>query len=687
MSKHLVVIGGGFAGVYCASSLERSLPRDWQVILFSEENFLTFTPLLAEVVGASISPLHVVRPIRQMLQKTTCRTATVTRLDLAEKQVEYQLPNGTLARQAYDQLVLAPGQVVNVNLIPGMASHALPLKTLGDALNLRNWIIGQLEKAEVETDPARRKHLLSFAVIGGGFSGVELAGELLDLLLTSRRFYPSIRKDELSVTLIHSHERILPELPEKLGLCARRKMEARGIKFVLKARAHAVSEVGVRLKDGTEVQAGTVVCTIGNTTAPLIANSGLALEQGRIKTAPDMSVPPYANVWALGDAAAVPNAFDNQISPTLAQFALRQARQLSRNIKRSLDGRPTVPFRFRMQGSFAAIGHQNAVGDVFGVCFSGFFAWFLWRAIYLSKMPTLARKLQIAFDWAWQLFFPRDVVMLSSRQTRLIPRAHYEPGEWIYREGDPSSKFYIIEKGRAAFYRQGIEEPVLLLGPGEFFGEGAIIRGQRRSFGVRAEEPLDVLTIGSGQFRDLLEHLAAMRTMMLDRVERMESGWKFRQELAQEKRLTSQKVEDIMTSSYPTLNPAASLSEAIASMENSGLSAHLVLDEAGLLMGICTMTDVQNALVRLCPPSTPVREILRREVSTIRASTSLADAIYRFLELPYKQLVVVDVDQPRRPLGLVTLLDILHAYLQEGTRPPQSSAEDRAGTTIAASRT
>lgn len=669
MPKHIVVIGGGFAGVYCAAALERRLPADYQLVLFSQENFLTFTPLLAEVVGASISPLHVVRPVRQMLRKTMCRTATVTKLDFATNLVEYQLPNGTTAYQSYEHLILAPGQIVNVNLIPGLAAHALPLKTLGDATYLRNWIISQLEKAEVETDPERRAHQLSFAVIGGGFSGIELAGEMFDLLTDSRRFYPSIGQHELKVTVIHSHDRILPELPEKLGRYARQKMEQRGIQFKLNARAHAVSELGVRLKDGDEVRAGTVVCTIGNTTAPLIAACGVALDKGRIKTDPDMRVTGRTNVWSLGDAAAVPNAFDGLISPTLAQFALRQAKQLARNLKRALASQPTEPFRYRMQGSFAAIGHHNAVGDVYGLRFSGFFAWFLWRAIYLGKMPTLARKLQIAFDWAWQLFFPRDVVMLSSRPTTRVPRAHYEPGEWVYKEGEPASKFYIIEKGKAAYYKKGIEGPVLVLGPGDHFGEGAIIMGQKRGFAVKAEEALDVLAIPRGQFQDLLEHLGSLRSVMNDRVARLEAGWKFRHELANHRGLNTIPVQTAMTSSFPTLPPRSTLVEAVQQMERTGRGPHLVLNEDGHLLGICTTTDIQNALTQLRPPETPVEAFMKGKVCTLSAASSLTDAMYKFLELPYKQLVVTTPNDPTRPVGLLTPFDVLRVYVQTAKNP------------------
>ncbi len=297
MGKIVVIVGGGFAGAYLARDLERGLPKGWELILFGRENFVTFTPMLAEVVGSAIAPLHVVRPVRQFLRRTRCRTAPVTALHLDARRVEYRLPGGRSASQPYDHLVLACGMVVNADILPGAAAHAFPLKTLGDAIALRNHVLTQLERAEVETDAQRRRHLLSFAVIGGGFSGVEVTGQIYDLLTASLRFYPSLRRDELRVEVLHGSKRILPELPEPLGDYARERMQARGIAVRLEARAKAVSPAGVTLADGRLVPAGTVVCTIGNTVSPLMAASGLPLERGRLRTEADMRVPGQPGVW------------------------------------------------------------------------------------------------------------------------------------------------------------------------------------------------------------------------------------------------------------------------------------------------------------------------------------------------------------------------------------------------------
>src|SRR5262245_2732801 len=246
MPDPIVIIGGGFAGAEVARQVQGRLPHGQEVILFSRENHLCYTPLLAEVVGASISATHVVAPVRQFARHVTCRTAAVTAIDLAARQVTYQLGDAYTARQKYAHLVLACGSVTHLDVMPGMAAHGKPLKTLGDALLLRNHVIGMLERAEAEPDPAKRKNLVTFVVVGGGFSGVEVAGEVFDLVSASRKYYRRLRETRPRVVLVHSRDHLLPELPAKLGDFAQRKMEARGIEVILNTRAQAVTDYGVR---------------------------------------------------------------------------------------------------------------------------------------------------------------------------------------------------------------------------------------------------------------------------------------------------------------------------------------------------------------------------------------------------------------------------------------------------------
>jgi len=417
--KHrVIIIGGGFAGVDVARRLHRKLPRQWEILLFSKENHFVFTPLLAEVVGSAINPVHVVRPIREMTKGVSCRTAPVVSLDLKASELVYERPNGLLGRERYDQLVLAAGLAVNMNIVPGMSTNGWPLKTLGDAIALNNHIVDSLEKAQVAIISEDKARLLSFAVVGGGITGVEIAGSIMDFLEVGCKYYDRIDPAELEVTILQGGPRILEQFPESLSSFGTRKIQRQGVRVRTHARAQFVSVEGIQLEDGEFIRAGTVVSAVGNTVQALFGDAGLPIERNRIGVNPDMRVQGFENVWALGDCAAVPNALDGSVSPTLAQFATRQAHQLADNIAALLDGRPTKPFSYRMQGMFATIGRNDAIGLAFGIHFSGFLASLLWHGIYWMKMPTFSRKLQIGFDWFLDLFSAPDLVGLSTLTTQ-----------------------------------------------------------------------------------------------------------------------------------------------------------------------------------------------------------------------------------------------------------------------------
>lgn len=425
----IIIIGGGFAGADLARRLQKKIPRDWEVVLYSRENHFVFTPLLPEVVGASINPLHVVWPIREMAPGTTCRTAEVQKLDLKNQKIEYQGPSGDILEDSYDHLVLACGLAVHLDLVPGMREHGWPLKTLGDAIALRNHVIQQLEKAEAEPDPKKRSRYLSFAVVGGGFTGVEVAGAINDVLCESERFYQRFGKGDLRVTILEGSPRILGPLPEKLSSFAHNKLEKSGVTIRTEASVKSLVEGGVDLGEDGFLEAGTVIASIGNTMQSLLGEAeDLTSERGRLEVDSEMRIKGAHNVWAAGDCAAIPNAYDGKISPTLGQFAIRQSKRLTQNILRALSGKEPQAFSYHMRGMFAAIGHGSAVGNPFGVRITGPLAYIAWRGVYWSMMPSRARRIQIAFDWLWSLFFKRDIVELSTMKSP-VSRSTSAPSE------------------------------------------------------------------------------------------------------------------------------------------------------------------------------------------------------------------------------------------------------------------
>jgi NADH:ubiquinone reductase (H+-translocating) len=432
-NKNLLIVGGGFAGTRAAQVLERTLPPAWTLTLISQENFITFNPLLPEVVGASILPSHVIAPHRQMINCSHVCMAQVTEIDTTARLVHYLGEGaGTLP---YDQLILACGANANLEVVRGMASYGLPLKTLGDALFLRNRIIARLEQAELQPDPEHRRWLTSFIVVGGGFSGVETAGELVDFLYASLRYYPRVSCEDLRIVLLHGSDRLLPELSPHLGAFTLRKMCSRRIDVRLNARAVRVTDRDVHLESGEIIQGGTVICTIGTQPNALLESIPAPKNRGRLVVNPDFSVPGVEGVWAAGDCAAVVNGADGKISPPTAQFAEAQAKQLAANIVCRLKGQPTRAFRYRPKGQLCSVGHNKAVAEIFGVNVSGFVAWLMWRGLYLLRIPTLARKSRLFLEWNWAMFFPPDVAHLGYRRTQ---RRNPMAGQAAPTNGAPS---------------------------------------------------------------------------------------------------------------------------------------------------------------------------------------------------------------------------------------------------------
>jgi len=418
-TKNIVIVGGGFAGTTLAGALERRLPAGHRIVLVSEESYTTFNPMLAEVVGASVFPEHVVAPIRQMLDGSKGSQfimGRVTDVDVERHNVALTTLAG-VRRIDYAHLVLGFGTRANLDLVPGLAEHALPLKLVGDAMFIRNRVLQRVARIELEDDPVARQRLGHFIVIGGGFSGVEVAGALADFLRGAARYYPRVKPAELKVTVIENAERLLLDLPESLGLAAARSMRARHIDVRLDARATEVDAGGVRLASGERIEGATVICTIGTQPNPLIDAIPAPKQRGRIATRPDMAVDGLPGIWAIGDCALVRNGTTGPFAPPTAQFAVAQARALAGNILAHIAGRPTQPFSHASKGMMATTGHLKGVARVFGLSLHGLPAWLLWRAYYLLLMPTMGRKVRIWLEWTWSMCFAADITHLRFTRT------------------------------------------------------------------------------------------------------------------------------------------------------------------------------------------------------------------------------------------------------------------------------
>jgi NADH dehydrogenase len=416
IKTRILILGGGFAGVTCALNLERELRNDPTVAisLVSETNALLFTPMLAEVAASSLEPTHISTPLRSSFRRTAVVRSQVAGINLANRRVQLADREETLP---YDHLVLALGAVSRVPTGDGIAEHALEFKTLADAIRIRNHLIDVFDRADAERDEAKRRALLTFVVAGGGFSGAELVGGLNDFARGMLADYPNLPSDELRMILVHSRDRILPELSASLANYALERMRARGVTFELNARVSAAGPGMVRLKrkepkpEEFEITTETLVWTAGAAPSPLLQE--LAIERdkrGAVVVENTLAVKGSAGVWALGDCAVVPDAKTGKPCPPTAQFAIREACTLARNIRAAVKGEPLKSFHFDSLGTLCVVGHHTACAEIKGFKFSGFFAWFLWRTLYLSKLPGLERKVRVVSDWTIELFFPRDIV-------------------------------------------------------------------------------------------------------------------------------------------------------------------------------------------------------------------------------------------------------------------------------------
>lgn len=416
-SKRIIVIGGGFGGIYAGKRLEKIFKRNSQVeiILLSEKNYLLFTPMLPEVPANSIEAKHIVSPIRTFFRKVKFQNSTVESIDIERKLIKtYHCSKCGPIMLKYDYLILAPGSLTNYFGLAGVAENALPVKTLEDAMSLRNHVIDLLEHADMEPDPDIRKKMLTFVVAGGGFAGVETAAHLQDFLSAAHRFYPTIQPDDFRVVLVHAGSRILPELSERLAAYALAQLQKHKIDILLNTRVSSATSYEIELDDQRKISSQTLIWTTGTTPNSILSDLHCRKNQrGQIVVDEYLQVADLPGVWAIGDSAKIPDPDSGGFYPPTAQHAVREGKRVADNIASEILGGEKKPFRFKPIGVLAALGHQSAVAEVFGIRFSGFLAWWMWRTIYLLKLPGLLSKLRVAIDWTLDIFFPRDILLLK----------------------------------------------------------------------------------------------------------------------------------------------------------------------------------------------------------------------------------------------------------------------------------
>lgn len=417
MAWNVVVVGGGFGGLNAARAVERRFSGSAvKVTLISEQNFLLYTPFLPEAAAGTLEPRHVVTPLRDLLGDARLLLGSVTGIDTERKVVALRNTEGDPIETRYDRLVLSPGSVSRTLPIPGLAEHGMQFKSLADAIWLRNHVIRSLELAETVRDPARLDELLSFVFVGGGYAGLEALAEIQDFASDALENYPAAREHGLRWLLVEAADRVLGELDPKLANYTVDQLRRRGIDVRLGTQLEAATERDVTLSGGERVATRTLVWTAGVRPSPLVAELGLPLsDAGRIKVDDQMRVLGHDDIWAIGDAAAVPNpANPERLSPPTAQHARRQGLAVGRNVAASLGRGSARAYDYRDRGSFVNLGRYKAVAMTGRMKLRGPLAWWMARTYHLSQIPGFSRKLRAAIDWTVSLPFRRDIAEVGS---------------------------------------------------------------------------------------------------------------------------------------------------------------------------------------------------------------------------------------------------------------------------------
>lgn len=509
--QKVVIIGGGFGGAFAAKYLRRYGGRDFDVELVNSTNYFVFQPLLPEVVSGTISAPDAVTPLRYMLPGVRVRMAEVTNIDMDARKISLLQGSRRFPQTTdYDQLIIAVGQKTDQASHSGLAIHSLCVRDLASAHEIRNQVIRCMEHADITEQADVRQRLLTFVVAGGGFSGVETIGEMVEMIRRTLRFYPNISAKDIRTILIQRGDRILPELSPKLGQYAEQKLRKRNVQILLNTQVRSVTARDVYLDDGTRIATDTLITTAGSSPREITRTLDLELERGKVAVDEFLRVPGHDNVWCIGDAALVPlppvNGDDDRFAPPTAQFAVREARVVARNIIASKSGGKMRPFAYRPKGSLASIGNYKAVAEVFGIRLSGLPAWLMWRGLYIGMLPGFSTRLRVALNWLFDYFLPRSIVQIANNPGRATSYRYYAAGDVICRPGQTIDGLYTVISGAMESRipdQEGQQDFVRTFGPGDHWGERSLASDALAIGTLTATEKTLVLVLKKSDFVSL----------------------------------------------------------------------------------------------------------------------------------------------------------------------------------------
>jgi NADH:ubiquinone reductase (H+-translocating) len=417
-NTRIVVVGGGYVGMYTALRLQKKLRRgEAEVTVIDPQPNMTYQPFLPEAAAGSIEPRHVVVPLRKVLRKCHVLTGRVTAINHAAREVTAELAAGNVTTVGYDVLVVAPGSVARTLPVPGLAEHGIAIKTVGEAIYLRNHVLSRLDAAATVIDPVLRRRLLTFLVVGGGYAGVEALAELQDMARYATRYYKNIEPDDVRWVLVEAAGRIMPEVSPRMGRYTVERLIDSGIEVFLDTRVKTMEGGHVVLDDGTEFDTDTIVWTAGVKPNPMLENTDLPRDaRGHVECTAELQVVGLPDVFSAGDSASVPDLSKDdpeaKTSPS-AQHAVRQAKVLADNVLAHLRGQPLQQYKHSYAGSVASLGLYKGVAEIYGVKLRGIVAWFMHRTYHVSRMPTWNRRVRIVLDWTTALLMGREVVSLG----------------------------------------------------------------------------------------------------------------------------------------------------------------------------------------------------------------------------------------------------------------------------------